>query len=106
MNMPAAFPDWLVPEHGVMLALAIVVIELGLRLLLVLRGHRRAGWQAGLWNSVAGAGLLLALSEAMALQRTSHLVAWLALAGLAHGLALRATTGTRGATESANRPAP
>jgi hydrogenase/urease accessory protein HupE len=105
MNLPTAIPGWLAPEHVVMLALAIVLIELVLRLLLALRGRARPGWQTGLWNSVAGAGLLLALAEAMGQQRPGHLIAALALAGLAHGLALRPLAAARGAKESATHPA-
>ncbi len=76
------------PQHLVVVALVIVAVEVVVRLLLALRSHRRQGWQAGLWNSVAGAGLLLALGEAINHQRTSHLIAWLAMAGLAHLLSL------------------
>lgn len=76
------------PLHAVWLALAIVGIELVLRALLALRGPRRAGWQTGLWHGAAGLALLLALGEALGPQRTTHLLLWLALGGVAHALAL------------------
>ncbi len=76
------------PLHAVWLALAIVGIELLLRALLALRGPRRAGWQTGLWHGAAGLALLLTLHEALGPQRTTHLLLWLALGGVAHALAL------------------
>lgn len=91
MNMPAAVTNWPAPEHMVMLALGIVAIELAFRLLWALRAPRPPGWPKGVWHSLAGAALLLALAEAMDLQRASHILSWLALAGLAHALALLPT---------------
>jgi hypothetical protein len=76
------------PVHAVWLALGIVGIELLLRALLALRGPRRAGWLTGLWHGAAGLALLLALHEALGPQRTTHLLLWLALGGVAHTLAL------------------
>lgn len=76
------------PLHAVWLALAIVGIELLLRALLALRGPRRAGWQTGLWHGAAGLALLLALHEALGPQRSTHLLLWLAMGGVAHALAL------------------
>jgi hypothetical protein len=99
MNASALPWTWLTPEHAVTLALGIVALELVVRLLWALRGPRRPGWPKGVWHSLAGAALLLALGEAMALQRTTHLLSWLALAGLAHGLALLPPTGTNRAED-------
>lgn len=88
MNASPAFLNLLEPRYLVVVALVIVAVEVIVRLLLALRRPRRQGWHTGLWNSVAGAGLLLALGEAINQQRTSHLIAWLAMAGLAHLLSL------------------
>jgi hypothetical protein len=73
--------------HAVWLALAVVAIELLLRLWLWGFGPRRTGRATAVWHAGAGLALLLALLEATTDARTLAILMWLALGGALHAAA-------------------
>jgi len=74
-------------SHAVWLALAVVAVELAVRLWLWRFGPRRAGRATAVWHAGAGMALLLALLEATTDARTPAILLWLALGGALHGAA-------------------
>jgi len=74
-------------SHAVWLALAVVALELLLRLWRWGFGPRRSGQATAVWHAGAGLALLLALLEATSDARTPAILLWLALGGALHAAA-------------------